>query len=180
MPQIDKQEQASSPDSEDSKALRRRDLEGVNIHVCTLCASGTEVPQPQVAWGSGTGPMGLPRASVYQPPAKTVYSDIYVHSKLLLVDDVFFTLGSANVNVRSMEVDSELNIAMPSPELTRQWRRDLWKIHTGRVPGDDAKDEFRTWQQIMADNGTARRNLQPMVAPLVEFYDDAKSGSRTD
>lgn len=39
------------------------------------------------------------------------YREIYIHSKLLLVDDGFFTLGSANLNQRSMAVDSEIRPA---------------------------------------------------------------------
>lgn len=41
--------------------------------------------------------------------------EIYIHSKLLLIDDTFFTLGSANMNVRSMVSDSEINIATVDP-----------------------------------------------------------------
>ncbi|MEA2746354.1 MAG: phospholipase [Myxococcales bacterium] len=34
---------------------------------------------------------------------------VYVHAKLMIVDDVFFTMGSANLANRSMTVDSEIN-----------------------------------------------------------------------
>ncbi|MBS2015103.1 MAG: phospholipase [Deltaproteobacteria bacterium] len=34
---------------------------------------------------------------------------VYVHSKLMIVDDRFFTMGSANLANRSMTLDSELN-----------------------------------------------------------------------
>jgi phosphatidylserine/phosphatidylglycerophosphate/cardiolipin synthase-like enzyme len=35
----------------------------------------------------------------------------YIHSKLMIVDDCRLTLGSANLNNRSMSLDSEINIA---------------------------------------------------------------------
>jgi phospholipase D1/2 len=35
----------------------------------------------------------------------------YIHSKVLLVDDRFLTVGSANTNNRSMGLDSELNVS---------------------------------------------------------------------
>lgn len=35
----------------------------------------------------------------------------YIHSKLLLVDDVFLSVGSANLNNRSMGLDTELNVS---------------------------------------------------------------------
>eukprot|EP00644_Phytophthora_capsici_P014209 jgi/Phyca11/525367/estExt2_fgenesh1_pm.C_PHYCAscaffold_30127 len=34
---------------------------------------------------------------------------IYIHSKIMLIDDVYLTIGSANWNRRSMTSDSELN-----------------------------------------------------------------------
>lgn len=40
-----------------------------------------------------------------------VQSPIYIHAKLLLVDDRFLTVGSANTNNRSMGLDTELNIS---------------------------------------------------------------------
>ena len=179
MPHIDKK-QGGDSEPQDAKALRRRDLEGMNIHVCTLCASGTQFTEAD-GYETGTvDEMGFPEVRFTEPSSRTVYKSIYVHSKLLLVDDVFFTLGSANVNVRSMEVDSELNIAMPSPAVTQEWRRKLWGIHTGRAPGDNPKDEFKFWGDMMVDNGRSQKAGEPLKASLIEFYDDSKSGSRAD
>jgi len=180
MPRIDKKQQDANPDSQDSKAMRKRDLEGMNIHVCTLCSTGWTQEEPS-AMITGTDPStGFPSGSFYVPPPQTVYRDIYVHSKLLLIDDVFFTVGSANINKRSMENDSELNIAMPSPELTKEWRQKLWKLHTGWEPGDDMKQEFKNWGDLIADNTRHRNAGEPLDAPLIEFYDDSTSGSRLD
>ena len=36
---------------------------------------------------------------------------IYIHSKLMIVDDRVLTIGSANLNNRSMSLDSEINVA---------------------------------------------------------------------
>jgi phosphatidylserine/phosphatidylglycerophosphate/cardiolipin synthase-like enzyme len=179
MPEIEKKQDGEEQNG-DSAAIRRKDLEGMNIHVCTLKASGQQY-HPGAAYATGTaGPMGLPGYAVAPPSYTTAYKDIYVHSKLLLVDDVFFTLGSANVNVRSMEVDSELNVAMPSPDVTKAWRQHLWKIHTKRPPGDEPAVEFVEWKNIMDKNRSAQRDMQPLVASLLEFYDEATSGGRAD
>lgn len=35
----------------------------------------------------------------------------YIHSKVMIVDDVFMTVGSANTNNRSMGFDTELNVS---------------------------------------------------------------------
>lgn len=39
----------------------------------------------------------------------------YVHTKLMIVDDRFLTIGSANATNRSMGLDSELNLAWEAP-----------------------------------------------------------------
>jgi phospholipase D1/2 len=61
----------------------------------------------------------------------------YIHSKLVLIDDRFLTVGSANMNNRSMAYDTELNVAWderPGGALTgalRRLRVDLLAEHTG-------------------------------------------------
>ncbi len=137
----------STAGSNSGAILRNSDLEGINIHVATLLSSGNT-------------------------PQGVKYKDVYVHSKLLLVDDVFFTLGSANINTRSMEGDSELNISCPSPGLTRDWREHLWKLHTGLHPSDRMSTEFKIWGEVMSDNAVLRANNTLLLAPLVEFFDD--------
>lgn len=153
MPAIHRKEDPKNKDGNDT--VRKLDLEGVNIHVCTLSS-----------WG--------------QTPAGVKYKEIYVHSKLLLVDDVFFTVGSANVNLRSMETDSELNIASPAPEIAKQWREHLWRNHTGRAAGDNMAQEFKDWGKIMKLNAEQKRRKLPLSAPLLEFFDDSASGGWTD
>jgi phosphatidylserine/phosphatidylglycerophosphate/cardiolipin synthase-like enzyme len=48
---------------------------------------------------------------------------VYVHSKLVVVDDVRLTIGSANLNNRSMSLDSEINVSWtaddPNDEIGR-------------------------------------------------------------
>ncbi len=140
-------EKTPDPDAE----LRKIDLEGVNIHICTLQVDGEiEVNGEK----------------------QRKYNDIYVHSKLLLVDDVFFTLGSANINARSMEGDSELNISCPSPDLTKAWRQHLWQLHTGGTPKTEIADEFRRWGTAIEDNSANISAGQPLTTSLVNFHDE--------
>jgi phosphatidylserine/phosphatidylglycerophosphate/cardiolipin synthase-like enzyme len=61
------------------------------------------------------------------------YREIYIHSKLMFVDDVYTTLGSANLNARSMAGDSELNICTEEWTFTKAARRRVW----GNLAGDD-------------------------------------------
>lgn len=90
------------------------------------------------------------------------YREIYIHSKLLLVDDVFLTIGSANLNQRSMAVDSELNMATIDPTLAGDLRRRIWGQLTGGYEDADGgggtqKDiatAFEKWTKLMSENLT--------------------------
>jgi hypothetical protein len=72
---------------------------GLKIHVCSLVAPDS--------------------------PAGQQWMPVYIHSKLMIVNDVFTTHGSANINTRSMQVDSELNIAHEWMSVTRALRRQV-------------------------------------------------------
>jgi phosphatidylserine/phosphatidylglycerophosphate/cardiolipin synthase-like enzyme len=84
---------------------------------------------------------------VYYPAVKNAGGaeiPVYIHSKLLLVDDRFLSIGSANMNNRSMGLDTELNVswqARPSETQTLRSLRDvrvnLLAEHSG-LSGDRA------------------------------------------
>ncbi len=94
---------------------------------------------------------------------------IYVHAKVCIIDDVWMTIGSDNLNVRSWTHDSELTCGVLDPErddreprdpagtgdgarrLPRELRLKLWREHLGtHVPVEDLLDPFRafeTWRR---------------------------------
>jgi phosphatidylserine/phosphatidylglycerophosphate/cardiolipin synthase-like enzyme len=86
------------------------------------------------------------------------YREIYIHSKLMIVDDLFLTLGSANLNHRSMAVDSEINISLIDPVHATALRKKIWHQLTGgtAVGGEGRKNEiidaFDTWGSLMKKN----------------------------
>ncbi|OBY93582.1 phospholipase [Pseudomonas sp. AU11447] len=121
---------------------------GLKIHVCSLVAKDS----PADAW--------VP---------------VYIHSKLMIVDDVFTTHGSANINTRSMQVDSEMNIAHERAEITQAMRRRLWHLHTaGKGAQDEPKKAFKSWEDIIKNNKDFKSDQRNGVpgAPIVEFYYD--------
>lgn len=120
---------------------------GLKVHVCSLVAPDS-------------------------PPGKP-WMPVYIHSKLMIVNDVLTTHGSANINTRSMQVDSELNIAHEWMSVTRGLRRRLWGLHTGgKGAQDDAGEAFKAWQKIINRNKTLQSKRLMPWAPLVEFYYD--------
>jgi len=126
---------------------------GLKVHICSLVAPDS-------------------------PPGKE-WVPVYIHSKLMIVNDVYTTHGSANINTRSMRVDSELNIAHEWHAVTRKMRQDLWRIHTACnvVPGEEAPDgasddpveAFFAWQEIIDTNKDKQHKQLPPFASLVEF-----------
>jgi phosphatidylserine/phosphatidylglycerophosphate/cardiolipin synthase-like enzyme len=57
------------------------------------------------------------------------YRPVYVHAKVTIVDDLWSTLGSANLNNRGMRDDTEMNVATLNAELARGLRMLLWAEH---------------------------------------------------
>ncbi len=64
--------------------------------------------------------------------------DIYVHAKVMIVDDIWATIGSANANRRSLAHDAEINLAVVDEAISegrrafaRNLRLALWSEHLG-------------------------------------------------
>jgi phosphatidylserine/phosphatidylglycerophosphate/cardiolipin synthase-like enzyme len=113
------------------------------------------------------------------------YREIYIHSKLMIIDDSMFTLGSANLNLRSFAVDSEINIASDDAATATNLRERVWGQHTdGRFAGGRATDQkvmydtFQKWKKE-ADNNLARQKSGLQLSCfLVAFHDDRTSNLR--
>jgi len=122
------------------------------------------------------------------------YREIYIHSKLLLVDDGFFTLGSANLNQRSMVVDSEINLATNDPRHATALRKRIWsqltesqlpphkKFDGGNATPQEIKETFNEWVKLMKVNkakqkaksiDTAKKQMDGFIVPL----DDGRSST---
>ena len=54
---------------------------------------------------------------------------VYVHSKMMVVDEFFCTVGSANTNARSMEYDTELNLVFEDAAGSRAFLERLFVEH---------------------------------------------------
>lgn len=59
------------------------------------------------------------------------YLPIYVHAKVSIVDDEWFSVGSANLNRRGIAADTEMNLQSIAPEIARPLRVSLWAEHLG-------------------------------------------------
>lgn len=112
------------------------------------------------------------------------YREIYIHSKLLLVDDSFLTLGSANLNQRSMVVDSEINIATDDPRHASELRQRVFSIHSGgTISGGsgntkDIQQAFDSWSKLMKVNRIQKAKNRAMTGFLLPLEDNRSSTLR--
>ncbi|MFF7064550.1 phosphatidylserine/phosphatidylglycerophosphate/cardiolipin synthase family protein [Pseudomonas sp. NPDC008258] len=128
----------------EESTIRPEEIPGLKVHVCSLVAPDSPAGQP--------------------------WTPVYIHSKLMIVNDVFTTHGSANINTRSMQVDSELNIAYEWGSVTQALRRRLWGLHTGGSGAqDNAAQAFAAWRQILIRNSRLSREYKAPECSLVEF-----------
>jgi phosphatidylserine/phosphatidylglycerophosphate/cardiolipin synthase-like enzyme len=99
------------------------------------------------------------------------YRPIYVHAKVAIIDDLWTTVGSANLNNRGMRDDTEMNVTTLDTELAQGLRLMLWAEHLGLVSEEDlfgiagylgkqyqsvedevqAKQVYKSLQEILGD-----------------------------
>ncbi len=110
----------------------------------------------------------------------TDYEEIYIHAKVAVVDDAAFTIGSANLNLRSMAMDSELNVLSQAQDVAFQLRSDLFAQCTGAAgPAQFANmaDTFTRWQKLASKNEKYKDEGRQLDGQLLSFHVDRKPGS---
>ncbi|CAO2142433.1 unnamed protein product [Urochloa humidicola] len=106
-----------------------------------------------------------PRGSDYDRAQKARRTMIYVHSKLMIVDDEYIIIGSANINQRSMDGGRDTEIAMGAYQPSHLnandqvakgqihgLRMSLWYEHLAELK-DEFKDpgSLKFWQRYTSD-----------------------------
>lgn len=85
---------------------------------------------------------------------------IYVHSKLLIVDDQYTIIGSANCNDRSQlgDRDSEFCLLFNSTDYAKSLRNQLWSTFTGtnqsktRKMNPNSEECWKFWKSVSEQN----------------------------
>jgi phosphatidylserine/phosphatidylglycerophosphate/cardiolipin synthase-like enzyme len=114
------------------------------------------------------------------PKSTKDYEETYIHAKVAIVDDAAFTVGSANLNVRSMALDSELNLLSEAKDVAFDLRKRLFNQCTNNVgPAQfgDMEKTFEDWLTLMKDNKKAMANRQPLIGQIASFHVDRQPGS---
>jgi phospholipase D1/2 len=109
-------------------------------------------------------------------PVTAERAPIYVHAKIMIVDDRLLRVGSSNLNNRSMGYDTECDVAIEAAEGDDALAREIAAIrcrllgeHLGHAPEAVAEAVARTGSLIAAIESLmgAGRSLVPFVAPQV-------------
>jgi phosphatidylserine/phosphatidylglycerophosphate/cardiolipin synthase-like enzyme len=133
-------------------ALRRRTL---NLLLCR----NADLPH-------GTDPTTVDgnvaaQVAMFHIASKENLDPIYVHAKIVIADDTWFTIGSANLTRRSWTFDSEINVACLDTRIrrgghmsARQFRIDLLAEHLQLRPVEtplieDPRDAFRLVRDVL-------------------------------
>lgn len=149
------------------------DTPGIKAHICTL--------MPKDEKGK--------YVHTYRKDGKDTPAEVYVHSKVTIMDDVFTVISSANLNTRSMQVDTELGIIMECADVAEGLRKRLWDLHTNKnfaANPDDMHDyavaegAFNLWQDLINKNKKIRRSNKSPDCALREFYRADPTVSRSD
>ncbi len=89
------------------------------------------------------------------------FVDMDVHSKVLLVDDVFVSIGSANKNNRGIVYEGELNVALVGDKTVRPLRRRIFQnLMPGAPPTDDVAEWWSQLSDAAAYNDWVRANWE--------------------
>ena len=122
--------------------------------------------------------------------ADNAWQEVYVHSKVTIMDDTFTIISSANLNTRSMEKDTELGIILQTGEVAHDLRKRLWSLHTKKNAAANpdrmhdynvAMNAFYVWGELIKDNREAKvsGNVKPLY-PLRQFFRPNPKVSKLD
>ena len=147
-------------DDKDSSEIQE-ELEGWVKQNTELRKKAEEAKKdPKILYRDLSESIGI-KAHICTLTAADAWLEVYIHSKVTIIDDVFTFIGSANLNTRSMQVDTELGIITECSLIATDLRKALWALHTGNDelanPNDmhnyeNAKKAFEQWQMLINDN----------------------------
>jgi cardiolipin synthase A/B len=102
-----------------------------------------------------------------------VLMPVYVHAKIMLVDDAWATIGSCNLHANSLSGHTEMNASVWDVDVARTLRCELLAEHLGQdtsALGDRAALEFfrktaELNRTVVKDRGTSRQGLAVRLEP---------------
>lgn len=110
------------------------------------------------------------------------YAAVYCHSKVMVVDDVWLTIGSANLDDGSLESSTELNLSVVDAASARALRGTLLREHLAGMfdPAalDSAEALLTLVRRATRAAATAVSSRQRLPARFYEFFWDLEGMPR--
>ena len=97
------------------------------------------------------------------PQTNGTLESVYVHAKIMMVDDCWATIGSCNIASQSFFCDTELNAAIWDEDFARDLRSTLLKEHLGLDTSRmEDRDAMRLYRQAARENAQRRHRGEKM------------------
>lgn len=110
---------------------------------------------------------------------RLVWQSIDVHAKVMIVDDVWVTIGSANINDRGFKTEAEINGVVLDKQLGTDLRKRLMAEHLEIEPDDERMDDvdaiFDLWDEHGAKNPQRRVAELPPLSRVHYFVQEGLS-----
>jgi phosphatidylserine/phosphatidylglycerophosphate/cardiolipin synthase-like enzyme len=106
-----------------------------------------------------------------------LYRPIYVHAKVMIVDDLWSTIGSANLNNRGMRDDTEMNVATLDADLAHGLRLLLWAEHLELI-GEESMLTAALYLGRQRHRQSGDEQAAELLRSLHETLDDPLAGLR--
>ena len=102
-------------------------------------------------------------AGIAAPQSDGRLKNIYIHDKIMLVDDAFATIGSCNIASRSFFGDTELNAAIWDEDFVRALRVELLQEHLGiDTSRMEIRDALALYREAARANAQSRHRSEAM------------------
>lgn len=102
---------------------------------------------------------------------RLVWQSVDVHAKVMVVDDVWVTVGSANINDRGFKTEGEINAVALDKALGEDLRRRLMAEHLEVEPDDPQLDDIDTCFDLWDAHGDKNPGLrEDGQAPLSRVH----------
>jgi cardiolipin synthase len=142
------------PDPSIAEAFKAAALSGVDVRI--MCAP-RDTENPVSNWAANTYFIDMVRAGV----RVYLYQPAYLHSKTLCIDGSLCSIGTANLDLRSLQVNYELNTVLYDPALAcsleQDFLRDLEHCVEFKVDEYKAEPIYRRFRDSTA------RLLSPLL-----------------
>lgn len=101
--------------------------------------------------------------------SKPLFVPIDNHAKIMIVDDIWWTIGSCNINDRGFLYEGEINVSVLHKYSAKDLRRRLWTEHLGEPCPEDISDATKLWLKHASLNFNSWKNDKKPKSRIFSF-----------